>query len=236
MPHSFSPAPGVTVVDDFLTTAAFRAISASAQFFSYASPHAKGWTKAYGLTAASVLQTDLVLRGARDATPEGLHPLGQFVDQLWSASFIRSHLEDLAAAGEDLVVSARVVLMGVGAGIGWHEDGTALRGAYVFYVHPRWGSTWGGDLMLLPSANRPGVASERAVEVVNGDIGPDFDLDNRDEARVADGIGHFVAPRPNRLVLIAPDVTHRVAPVAAAAGEAVRTAVTGFVLPLRDGS
>ena len=55
-------------------------------------------------------------------------------------------------------------------------------------------------------------------------------LDNDDASRLlmAHGVGSFVMPKPNRLVIIAGGVPHSVARVRPAAGRKVRASISGF--------
>lgn len=107
-----------------------------------------------------------------------------------------------------------------GAGLSWHRDDHQLySGAFVYYAHPEWNAAWGGALL---------VAEHDAPHDLP--VMP-WRFDNREfsEAVLSSGVGRYVLPRPNRLVVLGSQ-PHCVTPVAAAAGQHVRASVAGFFL------
>ncbi|WP_030871042.1 2OG-Fe(II) oxygenase [Streptomyces sp. NRRL F-2747] len=225
--------PCLTVVDDFLGEAEFTSLATSLQFLSYRPMHSKEWVKAYGLSSAPVLQSELATRGRVDTTPPGMSRVGELVERIARPEEALQDSYPRGITGDGSIVTGRTVLSGVGAALNWHNDAESLLGAYVFYGHPRWGSTWGGELLVLAEdeaggGDGAGISGGRPRET-NGDLGPDFMLDARAE-QYRNDIGHgiFVSARPNRLVLLTSRVHHRVAPVTPSAGDQPRTAVVGF--------
>jgi len=133
-----------------------------------------------------------------------------------------------------------VVLSAAGAGLQWHYDAERLNGAYVYYGHPYWRSTWGGELLVSAGGFRPDAlredqaraTKEDEMSEVRSDIGPDFGFDDSAEARRMNiGHGLYVSAKPNRIVFLTSNVEHCVAPVTSAAGDHVRAAVVGFFMP-----
>src|SRR5437016_561861 len=53
---------------------------------------------------------------------------------------------EIVAGFED--ISLRSYLYPRGSKLSWHDDRTEFSGALTYYIHPRWGSTWGGELMV----------------------------------------------------------------------------------------
>lgn len=98
-----------------------------------------------------------------------------------------------------------------GAGLEWHSD-TGWLGAYIYYMHPLWRSSWGGEL-LVADGDAPPPASDGSRSAV--------------EAVCRTG-GVFIYPRPNRLVLLRGGTLHCIKKVESAAGAALRTSVSGF--------
>ncbi|MET8695601.1 2OG-Fe(II) oxygenase [Streptomyces bauhiniae] len=96
-----------------------------------------------------------------------------------------------------------------GSGLSWHDDALGRAGSFVLYVHDEWKSSWGAELLI---ANQVGQREPR----VEQHQGVDTDL------------GHYVAPVPNRLVVIRAGTPHRVKNVSARAGDHYRMSVTGF--------
>ncbi len=118
-------------------------------------------------------------------------------------------------------VTARVYVYPRGAGLSWHGDDHALySGAYIYYAHPHWNAHWGGELLV---ADMPEVSGDVPI------MGHRFDNESYSESLMEVGAGHYVAPKPNRLVVLG-GAPHMVAPVRAAAGDAVRASVSGFFL------
>ena len=134
----------------------------------------------------------------------------------------------VAAEASDLVgdaferVTARPYVHPAGSALSWHSDDSSVYdGAFVFYAHPHWNAHWGGELLIADGDAGGGVMGHR------------FDDHAYSEALMERGTGAFVAPRPNRLVLLG-GAPHAVSPVRAAAGNAVRASVSGFFLSARD--
>jgi hypothetical protein len=115
--------------------------------------------------------------------------------------------------------SASTWIYRAGAGLEWHSDTGWLAG-YIYYLHPVWRSSWGGELLVAasdPSSSRAALAT------------PSFPRDSRInvEAVCRTG-GAFIYPRPNRLVLLRGGTLHCVKRVESAAGKAFRASLSGF--------
>lgn len=118
-------------------------------------------------------------------------------------------------------ITARFYAYPRGSALSWHGDDHALySGAYIYYVHPHWNAHWGGELLV---ADMPQDGSAAPI------MGHRFDNESYSEVLMESGTGHYVAPKPNRLVILG-GAPHMVAPVRAAAGDAVRASVSGFFL------
>lgn len=105
----------------------------------------------------------------------------------------------------------------VGAGLGWHDDDAKLAN-FIYYPHPHWDASWGGELLI--SGAPVGKAGSTKVP----------GLYRHNDARVLEhGVGTFVMPKPDRLVMIRGGVSHCIKKVDAAAGSAIRASYSGFV-------
>ena len=117
-------------------------------------------------------------------------------------------------------VSARAFRHFAGSGLSWHTDDPSYVGAWVYFAHPTWDCHWGGELLVAdPSCQgrqwrQSGEASRRSENALVGEM----------------GVGSWLFPKPNRLVVIAAGHMHRVNPVTAGAGGHARTTVSGFFL------
>ncbi|KIF02326.1 hypothetical protein PL81_30640 [Streptomyces sp. RSD-27] len=229
------------MIDDFLPEEEFLSLASSIQFLNYRPMHSKEWVKAYGMSGAPVMQSELVARGQTNSTPPGMGRVGALVERIASpGETLAAGYPQRLSAGHG-TLTGRTVLSGIGAGLDWHNDAESLLGAYVFYGHPQWGSSWGGELLVLGDPvgtgreSRPPRPQHR--EQPSGDVGPDFGFDTTAE-QLRNDIGHglYVSARPNRLVVLTSHIHHRVTPVTPSAGDRPRTAIVGFFHPHRQPS
>ncbi len=114
-----------------------------------------------------------------------------------------------------------------GWGLPWHEDIGAeqeYKGAFTYYLHDRWRGNWGGELMIL--------ADERLTSPTTASVDLAFAQGTGLHApsHVENGVGTFIFPKSNRLVVMRPKVLHAVNSVADFAGENMRFSLAGFYL------
>lgn len=93
----------------------------------------------------------------------------------------------------------------------WHRDTPAVvTGSCTYYAHPEWNVQWGGELFIahpsardIPERNGPSMISPKEV-MGRGLVQLSGHLDNSEvnEALMAAGMGHYVMPKPNRLVVM----------------------------------
>jgi Rps23 Pro-64 3,4-dihydroxylase Tpa1-like proline 4-hydroxylase len=125
-----------------------------------------------------------------------------------------------------------------GAEIGWHRDSGVLA-AYTFYCHQDWHPMWGGNLMVasdktvwdrirLNSEPLPGTDLKDSFGELYQTKGVTFDHSIEKKVILNPGLGSFVMPKPNRLVLLSSRVFHKVERVDMAAGSNSRVSLTGF--------
>jgi hypothetical protein len=240
----------LTVFDEFLAPHEFRQFSEALQFIDYSVLQSKSWIKAYGDPAPTTLESQLVVRGQREVTPSGMGHVGRLMDQLVREGSPLDRLFPDGRTALDYIITGRVILFGRGAGLRWHADSNDQLGAYIYYGHPQWQTSWGGELMIMDGAStlgkglteepdrsfgrrsaKPGVKPSAKPGVKPGAvIGPDFQLDGAEERRAAIGLGRFITAKPNRLVVLSGSAEHRVAPVTASAGDHFRCGLTGFIV------
>ena len=213
----------VRIVDDLLDEEAWTEVWSHFQFADLApvSRTAGAWK----LDDGQALGGDEVVTPARDAAigqsgeEPGVYPSGTAIDRVMEAVLAE------AAASADLVgedwahLTARLYAYPAGAGLSWHvDDSTLYDGAFVYYAHPHWNAHWGGELL---------VAEDTPADMPI--MGHRFDDEEFSAALTESGRGRFIAPKPNRLVLLG-GAPHMVQPVRAAAGSHVRATVSGFFL------
>lgn len=106
---------------------------------------------------------------------------------------------------------------GAGVKLRWHLDGHCA-GAFTWYAHRRWEPNWGGEL-LIPAGDAPKKLPRLHCWSKGFLDGVDV------------GTGLYIAPKPNRCVVLAPGVLHGVTRVDSDAGDNVRLGVVGFLMP-----
>jgi hypothetical protein len=106
-----------------------------------------------------------------------------------------------------------------GAGLEWHSD-TGRIAAYIYYVHPEWRSSWGGELLI--AADRAPSSGAQVAE-------PSRCGDSKEaKESVCETGGVFVYPRPNRLVILRGGIPHCIKKVEGATGKVFRASMSGF--------
>ena len=148
----------------------------------------------------------------------GVFPSGTALDHVVTAVLgVAEQTADLVGTSFS-ALTARPYVYPRGSALSWHRDDSHLfDGAFIYYAHPHWNAHWGGELLIADPCPMEDIMGHR------------FDDHRVSEALMAGGRGSFIAPKPNRLVLIG-GAPHAVAPVRDAAGSMVRATVSGFFL------
>lgn len=125
---------------------------------------------------------------------------------------------------------ARPYLYPANVGLSWHRDNeNNVTGAYVYYAHPYWDTQWGGEFLIAPLRTRnakfPKSQRYKQPEKFTGSH-----LENKHEVDILmeEGRGHYIMPKPNRLVFMTSGVLHCIKKVDSAAGNKVRATIQGF--------
>jgi hypothetical protein len=194
------------IYDDVLPPDQFAAVWAAVQHEEYLMPHISGWSKVWRLS-------DGVCLGGRDYDTSKGVPEGY-------VSLMNSMFTNVANAHPAIVpgwdrLNIRSYLYPRGTKLSWHND-LGYAGAVIFYAHPEWASTWGGELMI---ARTPPCAAV-----------PPPHLDHKEEDKFlgAYGTGTYITCKPNRLVLTRAGVWHSINRVDEDAGDHCRASVVGF--------
>lgn len=194
------------IYDDVLEKDQFDAVWSSIQQENYLMPHINGWSKVWRLT-------DGVCIGGKDYEISDA-PFGNYMDLM---QFIITNAAKLHTniLNKWTSLTTRSYLYPRGTKLNWHND-LGYAGAAIFYAHPEWASTWGGELMLAktpPDCNLPP---------------PHLDHKLEDRFLESFGYGIYITCKPNRLVLTRPGVWHSINRVDADAGDHCRATVVGF--------
>lgn len=211
------------VFDDVLEPAAFEALWQDIQSEPYRSVHAARWDKSYHFNDGNPLEGPLYLSHPVEAEGKTFGAIDKPALRSFVASLLAASDRFDAWVGPRArdwqLFTARPCLFPANALLSWHSDGRARSGAYSYYAHPEWRARWGGELMFadVPDAL---LASPQPVSALD---------DRRESALLMEhGFGTYVAPKPNRLVVLRAGVMHSVRRVECSAGDHVRAAISGF--------
>jgi hypothetical protein len=198
------------VYDDVLEENQFQQVYNYIQNEHYSIPHLESWSKVWRLTDG------YTFGGKNYDTSKG--PFNNYVD------IFTKMYTDLALGHPELVgdyknLSIRSYLYPRETKLSWHND-KGYKAAVIFYTHPYWASTWGGDLMIAYTPE------------LNKDYVPNPCLDHTFEDKFIGhyGMGQYISCKPNRMVLTKGGVWHSINRVDKDAGDHVRSSVVGFYL------
>lgn len=121
----------------------------------------------------------------------------------------------------------------VGSKNPWHSDMGGV--TYSYYLHKHWQINWDSTLLVLPKGSvhykqiMPKLPGTKQIDTYAG-VGTleMFEQSEKQKNLIDYGLGTFVSPKPNRLVLIGKNVVHGITRVDKDAGENVRLTLTGF--------
>lgn len=213
------------VYDSVLSDADFENVWIQAQNEQYRAPAKAGaWIKVWRLNDGAPVQGTEYLYSRR--------PLRNAFDPLLDAvaKIARCHAELIGGEGRAWSdITLRPYLYPRGSKLSWHEDTGRKAGSYTFYAHPKWGSTWGGELLIAETADAESMKAGLRT-------GPYLDHSAEDRYVLDAGHGPFVAAKPNRLVILSGGAYHAINRVDWDAGDNVRCSISGFFVVPDAGS
>lgn len=249
--------PECAVFDNVLNAEQFEALWKHVQLVDYRSVHSEKWEKVWRMHDGEVFwgpkTTWHTSENSVPKSPEGnpdkssdpvCYPTGTATDALMERILAKAvehpHLVGTQASDWESITT-QPYLYPVGSGLSGHTDSVKYTGAYTYYCHPEWNCVYGGELMVSPadSSKLEALLPHVIVYEVEGNEITKMEkryvgshLDNRAENKVLSqsGIGTYIAPKPNRLILLKGGTYHQVKPVAPAAGRLSRASVAGFFL------
>lgn len=131
-------------------------------------------------------------------------------------------------------VACRAMAYPIGSKNPWHHDFGAT--TYTYYIHKEWKAQWDGSLLIIPKGK---ARIKQNMQVAEGTVRNDsyrhdflpmelFEQKDKYNAILDYGLGDFVLPKPNRLILINRQTVHGINRVDQDAGENMRLTLTGF--------
>jgi hypothetical protein len=227
------------VLDDFLSKEDFKHVWNFMQEETFQHVHSEKWIKAFQLSDNNPLWGTVYISDPVEYDQESsVYPSSKGIDVL-----IKTMLDNITKLEpyvgkkyEDWdYVFARPYIYPKNTGLSWHTDGRSdMSGAYVYYTHPIWKAQWGSELLMhnshIGKVKYPEIAMYNEEKKILG-----FHMENQkvSDLLMDEGIGYYVLPKPNRMVVLKPGIIHRINRVDENAGENLRSSITGFFLRKR---
>lgn len=229
------------VIDQLLPDSDFEELWKYMQVEHYHQVHAFQWFGAWRLDDGQVMRAPDYSYGSVQGSV-AKHPTGRPLDILFEA--ILSLKKELKAViGEESKdwdgFSLLPMLYPRNSSLYWHRDNKSWAGSYTFYCHPEWNIHWGGE-MLVGDGSMDSIPEEygiffRKPQKIRGaqdevSLGSHLDNSEANSLLLEEGIGagDYIAPLPNRLVVLRGGVAHSVSKVLPAAGDHLRASMSGF--------
>jgi len=236
------------VIDDFLPQAEFEQVWRWFQVAPFFPNDMQGLRGAWRLDDGRVMRGPDVYYGGGAEKAASAHP-GSFVfptgtglDLLIQAFCAHNDkYADLVGVERTdwLTLAAAPRLYERGSSLYWHRDTPAVvTGSCTYYAHPTWNIQWGGELYIahpdarnIPESHGPSMISPKEV-MGRGTVPMSGHLDNTEanEALMETGMGYYLMPKPNRLVVMQTGNPHMISKIQPAAGDHVRASVTMFLI------
>jgi hypothetical protein len=205
------------IFDDVLPPEMFEKVWLHTQMDNYSTPLAVGnWVKVWRIGDSQPLGSAEYHWSKR--------PFNNYMDVVGHFFMeIAKNVPDIV--GEEGVwsdMTLRSYIYPRGVKLSWHNDAVSYAGAFTYYIHPKWGSTWGGELM---------VAEVPPLEHIKKkpQVGPHLEHEWEDEYLAERGVGQWISPKPNRCVIMTGGTYHAVNRVDADAGDHARASIVGFL-------
>jgi hypothetical protein len=211
--------PRVAVIDEFLSGEEQQEILKYLDRAVFRRVLPEAWGHAYRILNGEPLvgvEVVSMKRGLGDKSPS--YPMGNALDVIVERiTACRKETEETMGEGWSYFTLCPYVYA-AGSGLGWHADSHCM-GAFIYYAHPTWSPHWGGELLV-----EYGTEDCAAYSVSSRGLLRNSALDTA----LANGLGYYFAPLPNRLILLRSRTPHMIKPVEPAAGEHTRLSLTGF--------
>lgn len=206
------------VIDDLLNCDAMKTLRDFVLTREFEFKNAKVWDKVWRLSDGRPLIETTAHIYRREFTYDPSSPYDNFAAHLLAMAATKT----VPLADDWSAFSCAANIYPVGTALSWHDDGKEKVGAYAYYIHPEWNVRWGGELL---------VADHRPIDTLETEVNENSQcLDNGTENRflLESGMGTYINPKPNRLVILSPRTLHSIRPVDANAGDNARLSLQGF--------
>lgn len=236
------------VIDDFLPADQFEQMWRWFQVAPFFSNDTRGLHGAWRLDDGRVMRGPDIFYGrtaekvAKTSPGSFSYPTGTGIDLLIQQFNAHAELYEalVGKEGKDWqTLAAAPRLYERNSSLYWHRDTpSVVTGSCTYYSHTNWNVQWGGELFIahpsslkIPDRNGPSMISPKEV-MGRGMVQLSGHLDNSEvnDALMESGMGFYVMPKPNRLVVMKTGNPHTISKVHPAAGDHVRASVTMFLI------
>jgi len=221
---------GVTIIDNFLNEADLKTICDQIESDTYTKIDL-GVDKIYRLNSGEIYKNE------KKYWSKNL-PWNTGYDLFMTKLIPLFNDNNLVKFIKNLNISLKVHAYRPGAEIGWHQDSNSAF-SYSYYCHKQWHPMWGGNLLIanqnietknffLETNENNRIKLNDVYGEIYGARGITFDHSS-EKILLDPGMGSFIMPIPNRLVIINNNVFHKVERVDMSAGSNCRLSLTGFI-------
>jgi Rps23 Pro-64 3,4-dihydroxylase Tpa1-like proline 4-hydroxylase len=222
------------IIDNFLTPQDHHFVWCYIQQERMEFVHRNKWVKAFRLTDGQPLWGPPYLSNPYEKDQENpVYPTGKAIDIVIKAVMDQAKLHEnlLGKKGKDWAYFfARAYIYPKESGLSWHRDQeNYVKGAFVYYAHPYWDSQWGGEFLFAsPSTKNATFPKTLTYEGQQTFLGSHMENTHETNILMEEGVGTYILPKPNRLILMAGGILHCIKKVDCAAGNKVRASIQGF--------
>ena len=228
----------IAVIDDFLPAKDWEEVHKYMELTSYISVWEQGWNGSWRLDDGPVMRGPSTSYGDYSSS-ENKYPTGVGLDILMKAVLDNApkFSKQLGAPDSWNAFTALPMLYPRNTGLYWHRDAPTWAGSYTYYAHKQWNIEWGGEMLIgdestneIPDEYGLFLSKEREAMGLKQKVsfGAHIDNSKANEFIMEQGIGSFVMPKPNRLVIVSQGTMHTASKVNPAAGDNLRMSISGF--------
>jgi Rps23 Pro-64 3,4-dihydroxylase Tpa1-like proline 4-hydroxylase len=179
----------IQVFDDVISVEEFQKLHDWFNAIPYAWKNAQEeWNKAWSTSDGSILLGNKMMfsPNLNEVLSEDDQALRPILNQ------IRQVVDEIIGIDTIEKIAITPYVWPPGVGLSWHTDSNYI-GTFTYYVHKQWGSNWSGEFLTIEADNY--------IEKPEGLKWRVFDNQELDDLIINHGIGYFIQPKPNRLVI-----------------------------------
>lgn len=206
------------VIDDFLDEDTLKSLRDFVATREFEFKNANLWDKVWRLSDGRPLIESTIKMYRLPFTYNPASPYDNFASRL--LALVTN--EKMPLTDDWTSFSCAANIYPAGTALSWHDDGKEKIGAYSYYIHPEWNVRWGGELL---------VADHRPIYSLESEVNENSQcLENSVENQflMEFGMGTYIHPKPNRLVILSSRTLHSIRAVDTNAGDNARLSIQGF--------